>query len=135
MEVLERKPVKLPVLAIIQKTLSASQTTVDNKDLEVDKLIYKLNDELAVIADPTKKLERFDTIVSEAGYFARSLNIEENSPKVYGFNSKVTEDKLLELAYSNGVMVGDVINAPIKESNRYIIAVLAGIREKGTPKL
>lgn len=134
MEVLERKPVNNPVLAIIQKTLKASQTTIDEKEMEVDKLIYTLNDELAEVEDPKKKLERFDTIVNQAGYFARSINIEENSPKVYGFNSKVSEDKILELAFREEAAVGDLVSAPIKENNRYIIAILSSIKEKGTPK-
>ncbi len=131
MEVLERKPVHYPVLAIIQKTLKASDETIDDKDAEVDKLIYQLNDELALKDNGRARVTLFDTIVNRAGYFARSLNIEENSPKLYGFNSKITEDKILELAFGEGAEVGDLIKAPVKEGNRYIIAILSSIKNKG----
>ena len=131
MEVLDRKPVKFPVLAIIQKTIEASTTTIDNKEMEVDKLIYDLNDKLGVKNPGKERVILFDTIVSKAGYFSRALNIEENNPTLYGFNSKITEDKILELAFSEGAQVGDLISSPIKEGNRYIIAVLSGIKEKG----
>lgn len=131
MEVLDRKPVKFPVLAIIQKTIKASTETIDNKEMEVDKLIYDLNDKLGVKNPGKDRVVLFDTIVSKAGYFSRALNIEENNPTLYGFNSKITEDKILELAFSEGAQVGDLISSPIKEGNRYIIAVLSGIKEKG----
>ena len=131
MEVLERTPVNYPVLAIIQKTLSASQETVDARELEVDKLIYKLNDDLALKNPGQERVTLFDTIVSQAGYFSRAITIEENSPRVYGFTSKITEDKILELAFSEGAQIGDLVSSPIKEGNRYVIAVLSSIKEKG----
>ena len=131
MEVIERTPVNYPVLAIIQKTLAASQATVDEKELEVDKLIYKLNDDLALKQPGQERVVLFDTIVSQAGYFSRAITIEENSPRVYGFASKITEDKILELAFSEGANIGDLVSSPIKEGNRYVIAVLSSIKEKG----
>lgn len=134
MEVLDRKPVHYPILAIIQKTLKASQETIDDKDAEVDKLIYELNDKLSLKDDGKARVVLFDTIVSRSGYFPRSLTIEENSPKMYGFNSKITEDKILELAFNEDAMVGDLIKSPVKEGNRYIIAILASIKEKGVAK-
>ena len=131
MEVLERKPVRFPVLAVIQKTLKASTTTVEDKEMEVDNLIYKLNDELALKESGEARVVLFDTIVSQAGHFSRATTIEENNPVVYGFKSQITEDKILELAFSEGAKVGDLIGSPIKEGNRYIVAILSSIKEKG----
>lgn len=131
MEVTARKSVHYPVLAIVQKTLKASQETIDDKEAEVDKLFYELNDKLEAKETGAKRVELFDTIVSKAGYFGRTLTIEENSPKMYGFTSKITEDKILELAFTDGAQVGDLIKSPVKEGNRYVVAIVAGIKEKG----
>lgn len=133
MEVLDRKPTKLPMLAIVQKTLKPSTETINDMESEVDDLFYTLSDKLGAKDPGHTRVELFDTIVSKAGYFARSINIEENSPKVYGFESQVSEDKILELAFTEGAAEGDLISSPIKEGNRYVIALLASIREKGTP--
>ena len=131
MEVLGRKEVNYPVLAIIQKTLEASQETVLAKDDEVNEMIYMLNDKLGA-KDPGKgRVVLFDTLVARADYFSRTLTIEENNPKLYGFTSELAENKILELAFNANAQVGDLVKAPIKEGNRYIIAVLASIREKG----
>lgn len=131
MEVLGREEVNFPVLAVIQKTLQASQETVADKEAEVDKLIYELNDRLSVKEPGKGRVVLFDTIVSRADYFPRAITIEENNPKLYGFNSKITEDKILELAFNADAQIGDLIKAPIKEGNRYVIAILSAIREKG----
>ena len=131
MEVLGREDVNFPVLAVIQKTLQASVETVSDKDAEVDKLIYELNDRLSAKEPGRSRVVLFDTIVCRADYFPRAITIEENSPKLYGFNSKITEDKILELAFNEDAQVGDLIKAPIKEGNRYVIAILSAIREKG----
>lgn len=134
MEVTARKPVHFPVLAIVQKTLKATQETIDDKEAEIDNLFYELSDKLESKEDGMKRVELFDTIVNRSGYFARTLTIEENNPKLYGFTSKVTEDKILELAFTDGAEVGDLIKSPVKEGNRYVIAIVSAIKEKGEAK-
>jgi peptidyl-prolyl cis-trans isomerase D len=134
MEVLERKEVNYPILAIVQKTLAASPETVMEKDDEVNEMIYNLNDKLGAKDPGMGRVVLFDTLVARADYMTRTLTIEENSPKLYGFTSELTENKILELAFNANAQVGDLIKAPIKEGNRYIIAILSGIREKGPAK-
>ncbi len=130
-EVLDKKEVKFPVLAVVQKTLKASQETIDKVDEEVDNIIYLLDEKMSPIENGAEKVAMFDTIVKENGYFARPLTIQENGPKVFGFNTPFAEDKILKLAFEEGAQVGDLIDSPIKESNRYIIAVLSGIKNEG----
>ena len=131
MEALDRKSAKAPVLAIVQKTLKPSLETIDLKEQEVYDLLYKLDEKLAAKKDASVKVELFDTIVSKAGYISRPINIQENSPKIYGFTSKFAEDKLLQLAFDNDAKVGDLVSAPIKDKERYVIAVLSSIKTKG----
>lgn len=133
MEVLDKKVEKSPVLAIVQKTLTPSQETIDNKDSEVDNIIYLLDEKISPIANGAEKVAMFDTIAQKEGYFVRPVNIKENGPTVYGFESAFAEDKLLKLAYSNGAQVGDLIDSPIKEKSKYVVAILASIKNEGTP--
>ena len=132
-EVLSRDAAKFPVVAAVQKTFAASQTTIDKKDSEVYNLLYKLEGKISKIEDAKAKLDMFDTIVQQAGYFARPLNIMSDNPKLYGFLTSFAEDKILKLAFEANAKVGDLTTAPIKDKDRYIIAMVSSIREKGAP--
>lgn len=132
-EVLERDAQTFPVLASIQKAFKASQETIDQKDSEVYNLLEKLDAKLSSTEDIKKKIEYFDTIAMEAGYFVRPLSIMEESPKLYGFTTTLAEDKILKLAFDDEAEIGRLSSAPIKDKDRYIIAMVSSIREKGVP--
>tara|TARA_R110002072_G_scaffold303119_1_gene494466 strand:- start:4389 stop:6602 length:2214 start_codon:yes stop_codon:yes gene_type:complete len=132
-EVLNKKEVKAPILAIVQKTLKPSQESIDNKNTEVDNIIYLLDGKISPIDDETKRVAMFDTIAAKEGYSVRPITIQENGPRIYGFETSFAEDKILKLAYTDGARVGDLIDSPIKEKNRYVIAILAGIKTEGVP--
>ena len=131
MEVLKKDIANAPILAIVQQTLTASQETIDAADEEVDNMIYLLDDELMKLGSAEEKVAMFDTLVRKNGYFSRPLSIQENSPKVNGFETSFAEDKILKLAFNANAEVGDLITSPIKEKNRYIIAVLSSIKTIG----
>lgn len=132
-EVLDRDQSTFPVLASVLKSFKASQETIDKKESEVYNLLYKLESKISKENDLKKKIELFDTIALQAGYFVRPLSIMEESPKLYGFNTPFAEDKILKLAFNDEAKVGDLTTAPIKEKDRYIIAIVSSIREKGIP--
>jgi parvulin-like peptidyl-prolyl isomerase len=132
-EVLERDATNYPLLASIQKTFGASQETIDKQESEVYNLLYKLESKVSKQTDIKKKLDLFDTIVQKAGYFARPISILSENPKLYGFTTPFAEDKILKLAYMDEAKVGDITAAPIKDKDRYIIAIVSSIRVKGAP--
>lgn len=132
-EVLERDASSFPLLASVQKAFNASQETIDQKDSEVYNLLYKLEGKLSKQEDAKTKLDLFDTIVQKAGYFARPLNIMSDNPRLYGFTTPFAEDKILKLAFSEEAKVGDLTTAPIKDKDRYVIAMISSIRVKGVP--
>ena len=134
MEVLSRTEGRIPNLVIVQKTLKPSQESIDDQESKISELIYKLDEKLSEADSEYEKVVLFDTIASQEGYMVRSMNLIENSPKVYGFTSKFGEDKILKLAFREDAMVGDLVDAPIKDKDRYVIAVLSSIKEKGEPK-
>ena len=133
-EVLDRKGPNHPRLAVVQKTLKASVETTDMIEKGVYDLLYKLDAKLSAKTDVYAKVDLFDTIVSKAGYFARPVNIQDNAPKLYGFTSKLAEDKILALAFNEEAKVGDIVNSPIKDDNRYVLAVVSAIKVKGEVK-
>ena len=132
-EVMDRKEVKYPILAFVQKTLVASSETTQQIEDEVYDLLVKLDAKVTSVSDNKKKVELFDTIVSKAKYFARSLTIQENKPAVQGFQTSFAEDKILKLAFDNESVIGTMCSSPIKDKDRYVIAMLAVIHAKGIP--
>lgn len=136
MEALERKEVKYPVLAILQKQLTPSQETLDNIDSEVFDILYGLDEKFTELGENNSaKIEAFDTIAKKAGYFSRTQTINGNKASIYGFESDFTQKKIFELTYNEEAKVGDLISSPIKEKTKYILAVVSAIKEKGVPTL
>jgi peptidyl-prolyl cis-trans isomerase D len=132
-EVLERDEAKFPVIASVAKKFTASQETIDRKESEVYNLLYKLEAKLSKVADLKKKLELFDTIAQQAGYFVRPVSMQDDGPKLYGFTTTFAEDKILKLAYAVEAKAGDLTTAPVKDKDKYIIAIVAAIKDKGAP--
>ncbi len=132
-EIMEKGNSKFPVLTTIEKNFKPSEESITNKDDEINNLLYKLDQKISRIEDPSKKIAMFDTIVRRANYFVRPILIEDNDPKIFGLSSEKTIDKVLELAYGEDVAVGTLISYPIKEKDKFIIAIVSAIKEKGEP--
>lgn len=133
-QVTARKGKQYPRLAVIQKTLTPSNVTAKAIEQEAYDLLYKLDGQLSGINDPYKRVERFDTIAARGKYFARTIELKDNSPLLTGFNTRFAEDKILKLAFSDDSEVGTLVSAPVKDKDRFVIAIFAGKVEKGAPK-
>lgn len=133
-EVLERDATKFPLLVSVSKTFKASIETIENKESEITNILYKLDRSISKVEDPIKKSALFDTIVARSKYFPRAIVIEDNSPKVKGFITAAASNKILELAYAEEASVGNLTSYPIKDKDKYIIAMISYIKEKGEPK-
>ena len=132
-EVLERDATKFPLLVSVSKTFKASIETIENKESEITNILYKLDRSISKVEDPIKKSNLFDTIVARSKYFPRSIVIEDNSPKVTGFTTAAASNKILELAYAEEASVGNLTSYPIKDKDKYVIAMISSIKEKGEP--
>jgi len=133
-EVLDRKEVKYPILAFIEKTLLPSETTTLEIENKAYGLLLKLDAKIGVISDNTKKGEMFDTIVTKAKYQPLTLTIEENKPAFnIRINTSMAEDKILAVAYGAESVVGTLCPVSIKDKDRFIIAMLSAIHTKGVP--
>lgn len=133
-EVMDRDNSKFPLLVSVSKAFKASEETIANKESEVNNILYKLDNKISKEKDLVKKVALFDTIVQRAKYFARPISVEDNNPRVYGFTSSMSADKILELAYEENVEVGSLSPYPIKDKDKYVIAMVTSIKEKGEPK-
>jgi peptidyl-prolyl cis-trans isomerase D len=134
-EVLDRKTVRFPVLAVVQRTLVPSETTKSNTTAKAAGLLAKITYKTSLKSDPLAKLKVFDTIAKKAEYYSRDLTLLEEAPKVNGFQTKMAENALLKLAFDPEAEVGDLCGSPIFDKDRYVIAMLTSIREKGVPTL
>jgi len=133
-EVLDRGNSKFPLIASVSKVFKSSEETIINKESEVNSILYKLDRQISKESDNAKKVALFDTIVRKAKYFARPLVLEDNNPRVYGFTTTLAADKILELAYAENAVIGSLTSYPIKDKDKYVIAMVTSLKEKGTPK-
>lgn len=133
-EVLERDATKFPLLVSVSKIFKASIETIENKESEITNILYKLDRSISKIEDPIAKSTLFDTIVARSKYSPRAIVIEDNSPKVTGFSTAAASNKILELAYAEEASVGNITSYPIKDKDKYVIAMISSIKEKGEPK-
>jgi peptidyl-prolyl cis-trans isomerase D len=133
-EVLERDATKFPLLVSVSKIFKASIETISSKESEVSNILYKLDRSISRVTDPIKKNALFDTIVNKAKYISRPITMEDNKPKVTGLTTSTAANKILELAYSETAAVGDLTSYPINDKDKYIIAMISSIKEKGEPK-
>jgi peptidyl-prolyl cis-trans isomerase D len=132
-EVLERSASKFPLLASVTVTFKPSDETVANMESEVNGVLLKLDRKISKEEDPFKKSTLFDTIVTRANYAPRVIQIEDKAPKVFGFVTTMARDRVLEMAYADDATVGTMTMSPIRDKEKYVIAMISAIRPEGEP--
>jgi peptidyl-prolyl cis-trans isomerase D len=133
MEVLDKREVNFPVLAIIQKTLTPSQLTEDDAKSAAYEVYDKFASKIEKKSTPKAKLDLFDTLARKNDFFVtQPIEILTESPRVSAFETPMAKDKILKLAYDEDAEVG-MMSFPIKDGSKYIIAIIASIRQKGIP--
>lgn len=133
-EVLERDASKFPILSTLAKSFKPSKKTISDMDVQVSDFLSQLESTVYATSDISERNARFDTLCRKNNYFVRPVMLEDNKAMVYGIESKTVEERLLELAYREGAAAGDIVASPIKAKNKYYIAMLSAIHEKGEPK-
>ncbi len=134
-EVLDRTSSKHPVLAIVQKTLVPSELTKEDTKAYASHLLTKINYKLKSKSDIIAKLNLFDTIAKKEEKYARPLTMVDEAPKASGFQTKMAQNAILKLTFGEDAEVGKLCGTPIYDKDRYIIAIVSSICEKGVPKL
>jgi len=132
-EVLDRSASKFPLLASVSVTFKPSDETVANMESEVNGILMKLDRKISKEEDPFKKAALFDTIVTRANYAPRVIQIEDKAPKIYGFTTTMAPDRVLEMAYAEDATVGSMTLSPIRDKEKYVIAMISAIRPEGEP--
>lgn len=133
-EVMERKAVKYPIVSFIEKALTPSEETESLINEEAYNILYSLDEKVSRKSSVESKLEAFDTLARQKGYIVRPYRISEENPKIQGVQTPFAEDKLIKLAYDEDTEIGTLCSAPIEDNDRYIIAIVSSIREKGAPE-
>lgn len=130
-EVLDRQEDAVPSLAVIQRTLIPSTATINDAETSAYDLLDNMYTKMDKVSDSYKKVVKFDTLAKRADMVVRTMTIQENSPKINGFTSEFAENEIFRLAFQEGANVGDLISSPVKDGERWVVAVLADIKVKG----
>ena len=129
MEVVKREPVNFPVLAVVCKDIKVSAETINNAQNSAEKIIEQVKDRInqQPITSLRKELEELE---AENNMLQISVRVNDNSPIIYGFDS-LNSVAVLRFIYNDSIKVGDIINQPLIEGDRYLIAVFTGQFPKG----
>ncbi len=128
MEVLDREENVVPNLAVIDRTLNPGAETLIALEKDSYDLLSKMYKKLDATKNDYRKVALFDTIASRKDMFVRSLTIQDENPKITGFSSAYAENELFKLAFNKEAKVGDLISSPLKDGERWVVAILADIR-------
>ena len=133
-EVMDKKVVNFPVLALIQKSLVASQTTLDDAQNESYDMLEMMESSISKVKGNKAKIEKFEDLAKKKNYFVtQPIVIMNESPKISAFQTPMAKDKVMKLAYDRGAEVGMLCSSPIKDGDKYIIAIISSITTKGAP--
>ena len=133
-EVLERSSEKFPVLATVTKTLKSSPETMENRQQAADDVLYMLDEKLSNKKSAKEKVALFDTIARKEGFLVRPVVINDKNIMMNGFVTSLAEDKLIQLAFDETAEVGRLVGSPIRDKDRYIIAIIAQVQDMDDPK-
>lgn len=128
MEVLDRQENVVPNLAVVDRTLTPGAETLIALEKESYDLLSKMYKKLGATKNEYRKVALFDTIAKRRDMLVRPLTIQDENPKVSGFSSAYAENELFKLAYNKDAKVGDLISSPLKDGERWVVAILADIR-------
>lgn len=130
-EVLEKTPGV--GLAIVEKTLKPSSITIDDINLLANDLVGELINAVEKKATLKEKNDAFDTLAVKKGYMPMSLMIDDKNLYVSNMKTTLAEDRMIALAFTGTNNAGYVNLQPIKDEDRYLIAMLSNKRDKGEP--
>ncbi|XOV66403.1 MAG: SurA N-terminal domain-containing protein [Fluviicola sp.] len=131
-EVLDREEDVVPSLAVVQRVLTPSMETINNAETNAYELLAEMYEKMNSVKSKYGKVVKFDTLAKRNDMITRSMTIAENAPKASGgFSSAYAENEFFRLAFQDGAQVGDLVQSPIKDGDRWIIATLADIKVKG----
>lgn len=134
-QVLNRRGKKYPRISLIQRTLKPSTETKQNIKMKAEDLLFEMQDAM-VNAEGQGRVNIFDTIANKNGYLVRPQVLSDNNPNItYGFETDFAKEKILKLAFNEDAKTGDMVNSPIADKDRYILAVLGTITAEGEPTL
>ncbi len=117
MEVLDRKPTKFPVVAIVERKLVPDEKIQQAIGVEVSKLFALMNREMESLT-PDRKKAYFDSVAGIYGDPGQ-ININEFYPAMTYFAKQETNDRMMEYAYRKNVPSNQLMT-PIKDSTDWI---------------
>lgn len=129
-QVLDRKGRDFPRLTVVERELKPSKETLTAIERETNELFAKLKAALEKESDPYQKVKQFESITNDNGSFPRMMVFRDNKPTMYNIYEDSNKVQLLRLAFTSK-NVGKLIDTPIRDGDRYLIAIVSGMKEPG----
>ncbi|NRA13550.1 MAG: peptidylprolyl isomerase, partial [Crocinitomicaceae bacterium] len=133
-EVLNRKKVFFPNLAIIEKNIEPSGKTIEKQLSNAKKLIKKIESSIGNSDDLEFKINAFKTAVKNEGLESDPIFLMESNPSLQGMKFESSEDQILEFVFGEKAKVGDLLLSPIRNENGFSVLMITNRSENGTSK-
>lgn len=115
----------------LAKNIVTSIDTENEVNEKATELLYLIDSKMDGKSDE-EKIAAFDTIAKQNGYVVRNAVVFAENASVPGFSPSV-ENKLIRLAYEDGVKIGSTSTSTIKDGARYVIAMVSQVNASGVP--
>lgn len=132
MEVLERKPIKFPKLAVVTKTFEISKESKGQEKARVQRIMVRIKSELEGL-DEVSKMERFEKIAKEEGSISRPMICRDDRPSAIGFSDTLGAQVLMFM-YHPARKIGDLAETIIADDERFIVGMTSLISKKNNPR-
>lgn len=121
-EVLGRAERKVPYMAVVTKEVKPSENTLKLMEEKVFDYIYSVNE--------SEKDSAFYKIAADSNLTVKNARIWINQAYVSGIENP---RKVMKFAFGRNALEGD-LSDPILDGDKYVVAYLANVIEKGAPE-
>ncbi len=132
-EVLERKPVHYPILAVVGKEFVPTLKNTDNTYSSAEELLVFLRSRLDTLTDEVTKIEQFRAIADSLGLHVQTFRTFENAPRINGVSTRKTENELMSLLYNKRAHAGQLGRSPIIDGERVLVPMISCIHDGSVP--
>jgi hypothetical protein len=136
-QVMTRDSIVHPRLNTVSKVCKASELTESEIEGKTASFLTQLNAKLGAIkaSDVNRKIAAFESEAKAKGLLPQKMVLKDNYPSLTNqmMISSMAEQKILEFAFDDEVASGDLIAIPVRDKNRFIIALKGWTKAKGIP--
>jgi len=136
-QVMTKDSIVHPRLNTVSKVCKPSELSESEIEGKTSSFLTQLNNKLGAIkaSDVNRKIAAFEAEVKAKGLLPQKMILKDNFPSLTNqmMISSMAEQKILEFAFDEEVASGDLIAIPVRDKNRFLIALKGWTKAKGIP--